>query len=79
MAFKLDGSPLAVDVAFKTSDGTQYPANWLRLSSADEKKPLVLLRLLTIQYMTHVFIGVMELQKHLQIQMKLMRMVSIIR
>ena len=37
MAFKLDGSPLAVDVAFKTSDGTQYPANWLRLSTADEK------------------------------------------
>ncbi len=40
MAFKLDGSPLAVDVAFKTSDGTQYPANWLRLSSAQEKKDL---------------------------------------
>ena len=37
MAFKLNGSPLAVDVAFKTSDGTQYPANWLRLSTADEK------------------------------------------
>ena len=40
MAFKLDGSPLAVDVAFTTSDGTQYPANWLRLSSAQEKKDL---------------------------------------
>ncbi len=40
MAFKLNGSPLAVDVAFKTSDGTQYPANWLRLSSAQEKKDL---------------------------------------
>ena len=40
MAFKLNGSPLAVDVAFKTSDGTQYPANWLRLSSADEKKAI---------------------------------------
>ena len=40
MAFKLDGSPLAVDVAFKTSDGTQYPANWLRLASADEKAAL---------------------------------------
>ena len=37
MAFKLDGSPLAVDVAFKTSDGTQYPAYWLRLSTAEEK------------------------------------------
>jgi hypothetical protein len=40
MAFKLNGNPLAVDVAFKTSDGTQYPANWLRLSSAQEKKDL---------------------------------------
>ena len=40
MAFKLDGNPLAVDVAFKTSDGTQYPANWLRLASADEKAAL---------------------------------------
>ena len=40
MTFKLDGKPLAVDVAFKTSDGTQYPANWLRLSTAQEKKDL---------------------------------------
>jgi len=40
MAFKLDGKPLAVDVAFTTSDGTQYPANWLRLASADEKAAL---------------------------------------
>ena len=40
MAFKLEGKPLAVDVAFKTSDGTQYPANWLRLSSAQDKKDL---------------------------------------
>ena len=40
MAFKLDGKPLAVDVAFTTSDGTQYPANWLRLSTADEKTAL---------------------------------------
>ncbi|BCV03620.1 MAG: hypothetical protein CM15mV70_340 [Caudoviricetes sp.] len=37
MAFKLDGNPLAVDVAFKTSDGTQYPANWLRLTTKAEK------------------------------------------
>ena len=40
MAFKLDGKPLVVDVPFKTSDGTQYPANWLRLASADEKAAL---------------------------------------
>ena len=40
MAFLLDGKPLAVDVPFKTSNGTQYPANWLRLSTAQEKKDL---------------------------------------
>jgi hypothetical protein len=39
MAFKLDGSPLAVDVAF-THKNIQYPANWLRLSTAQEKKDL---------------------------------------
>jgi len=37
MTFQLDGNYLPVGVAFKTSDGTQYPANWLTLSSADEK------------------------------------------
>ena len=36
MAFKLDGKPLAVDVAF-THNEIQYPANWLRLSTAEEK------------------------------------------
>jgi hypothetical protein len=40
MAFQLESKPLAVDVAFKTSDGTQYPANWLRLATADEKKKI---------------------------------------
>ena len=40
MAFTLNGNPLAVDVAFKTSDGTQYPANWLRLSTTKEKTDL---------------------------------------
>ena len=40
MAFLLDGNPLAVDVPFTTSDGTQYPANWLRLSTVKEKTDL---------------------------------------
>ena len=40
MAFKLDGNPLAVDVPFQTSDGTNYPANWLRLTTLDEKKAI---------------------------------------
>ena len=64
MAFKLNGNPLAVDVAFSHND-IQYPANWLRLSTAQEKKILVLLRLLMIQYMMVVFIMVTDLQNHL--------------
>ena len=39
MAFKLNGNPLAVGVAFSHND-IQYPANWLRLSTAQEKKDL---------------------------------------
>ena len=39
MAFKLDGNPLAVDVAF-SHNNVNYPANWLRLSTADEKKAI---------------------------------------
>ena len=40
MAFKLDGKTLPVDVPFKTSDGTHYPANWLRLTTLEEKKAI---------------------------------------
>ena len=36
MAFKLNGKPLATDVAFSHND-INYPANWLRLSTAEEK------------------------------------------
>ena len=39
MAFKLNGNLLAVDVAFSHND-IQYPANWLRLSTAEEKTAL---------------------------------------
>ena len=39
MAFKLDGKPLAVDVAFTHND-IQYPANWLRLTTKAEKKAI---------------------------------------
>ena len=40
MAFMLNGQPLAVDTPFKTPDGTQYPANWLRLSTLEEKEAI---------------------------------------
>ncbi len=39
MAFLLNGKPLAVDVPFTAGD-INYPANWLRLSTAQEKKDL---------------------------------------
>lgn len=38
--FLLNDKPLPIDTAFTTEDGTQYPANWLRLSSAEEKSAL---------------------------------------
>ena len=37
--FLLNGNPLAVDTAF-THNGIQYPANWLRLASAEEKSAI---------------------------------------
>ena len=39
MAFLLNGKPLAVDVPFTVGD-INYPANWLRLSTTQEKKDL---------------------------------------
>ena len=35
--FILDGKPLSPDRAFTTSDGTQYPANWLRLATPAQR------------------------------------------
>ena len=43
MAYKLDGNPLAFDVPFTVGtgeDAVNYPANWLRLSTAEEKTAL---------------------------------------
>lgn len=37
--FILDGKPLSPDVAF-THNGIQYPANWLRLSSPEEREAI---------------------------------------
>ena len=36
MAYKLNGNYLQIDVPFSVGT-TNYPANWLRLSTADEK------------------------------------------
>jgi hypothetical protein len=38
--FLLDGKPLSPDRAFTTPDGTQYPANFLRLSTLEEKQAI---------------------------------------
>jgi hypothetical protein len=35
--FILNGQPLSPDRAFTTPDGTQYPRNWLRLSSPEQR------------------------------------------
>ena len=40
MAFLLNGEPLAIDTPFKTPDGTQYPANFLRLSTLEDKEAI---------------------------------------
>ena len=37
--FLLNGNPLPFDVAF-THDGIQYPANWLRLTTLEEKQAI---------------------------------------
>lgn len=37
--FILDGKPLSPDAAFSTG-GIQYPANWLRLSSTEEREAI---------------------------------------
>ena len=37
--FMLNGQPLAIDTPF-TVDGIQYPANWLRLTSIEEKQAI---------------------------------------
>ena len=38
--FLLDGKPLSPDSPFTTADGTQYPANWLRLASPEEREAI---------------------------------------
>ncbi len=37
--FLLDGKPLSPDVAF-THDGVQYPANWLRLATPEDREAI---------------------------------------
>ena len=39
MAFKVDGKKLILDKPF-TSRGYKYPANWLRLTTLEEKKAI---------------------------------------
>ena len=40
MAFLLNGKILQVGIPFTTEDGMQRPANWLQLSSAEEKEAI---------------------------------------
>jgi hypothetical protein len=43
MAFLLDGKTIQQGLAFTDKDGNQYPANWLNLSSAEEKEAIGLI------------------------------------
>lgn len=38
--FQLNDKTLSLDTAFTTEDGTQYPSNWLRLASQEEREAL---------------------------------------
>ena len=38
--FLLNGKPISLDAAFTTEDGTQYPANWLRLATVEEREAI---------------------------------------
>jgi len=38
--FLLDGTPLPLDTPFRDAAGNSYPANWLRLTSLEEKQAI---------------------------------------
>ena len=38
--FLLNGKPISLDAAFTTEDGTQYPSNWLRLATVEEREAI---------------------------------------
>jgi hypothetical protein len=38
--FLLNGQPLPLDTPFTDEDGTQYPANWLRMTTLAEKEAI---------------------------------------
>jgi hypothetical protein len=38
--FLLNDKPIGLDTAFTTENGTQYPSNWIRLASADERSAI---------------------------------------
>jgi hypothetical protein len=38
--FLLNGVPLPLDTPFRDASGNSYPANWLRLTSLEEKQAI---------------------------------------
>ena len=38
--FLLNGQSLPIDTPFRDADGNSYPANWLRLTSLEEKQAI---------------------------------------
>jgi hypothetical protein len=57
--FLLNGSPLPLDTPFEI-DGTQYPANWLRLTSIEEKNAVGITEVpdVTVSYDDRFYWGV---------------------
>ena len=38
--YTINGRPLQIDTAFTDANGTQYPSNWLRFASSDERSAI---------------------------------------
>ena len=75
MAFLLNGNPLAVDVPFTVGD-TNYPANWLRLTTKAEKEAIGITEVADApMYDSRFYTGRMEPLEQLMMLMKQIKMV----
>ena len=68
MAFKLNDKILRLDAPFSVGN-TNYPANWLRLSTADEKTALGITEVEDPKVYNSRFIGKMVQKKQLKMSM----------
>ena len=66
MAFVLDGKTLRVGAPFVGTDGTQYPANWLRLTTLAEKEAIGITEVADPAPIDHRFYWNHDLPKRLE-------------